>query len=391
MSDAMDHRKLHRIIYILVDQGEHELAHVVTMLYKDAKREHSDNVLFQSDRDNRARRMQIAHIILDESACFDIDLDKIAEIIWPNPIADEFSEIPDPLHLLHTQSRPAYNTPNGESSLEHVRADQLPPDMRHCTIVCKSCEQGHSWLTATNWLDFPCPQCEIERLRKSLRVVPVEWKWCAHSGCAYLADPGLENGYCMRHFHEGQPVATVDISAPTPPPVLCGFSWNHDHGQGCHDQTTCILLRNHEGCHTDDRGLHPEICGYKEQLGSRLWTCTRPKGHSDHHHLDDGVDIECGKEYPLMNDPRDASHFGRCALPSGHSGPCGYDGYSTAVRMQEASDGQLQSHRAEDICHKVATKENPTAPHVWVTQSEDDCSENQTCQCGAWRHLPKPR
>lgn len=35
----------------------------------------------------------------------------------------------------------------------------------------------------------------------------------------------------------------------------------------------------------------PEPCGYKEQLASRLWKCTRPRGHEGHHHLDDGTDI----------------------------------------------------------------------------------------------------
>ena len=43
---------------------------------------------------------------------------------------------------------------------------QLPDGMRHCTIVSKECEKGHGWLTATNWVDFPCPTCQIEMLRE---------------------------------------------------------------------------------------------------------------------------------------------------------------------------------------------------------------------------------
>lgn len=42
---------------------------------------------------------------------------------------------------------------------------QLPEGMKHCTIVCKECEKGHTRLTATNWVQHGCKQCEIEALQ----------------------------------------------------------------------------------------------------------------------------------------------------------------------------------------------------------------------------------
>jgi hypothetical protein len=42
---------------------------------------------------------------------------------------------------------------------------QLPDEMKQCAILFKECEKGHGRLTATNWIDHGCGQCEIERLR----------------------------------------------------------------------------------------------------------------------------------------------------------------------------------------------------------------------------------
>lgn len=39
---------------------------------------------------------------------------------------------------------------------------QLPEGMKHCTILAKQCAKGHSWLTATNWVPFDCPTCQVE-------------------------------------------------------------------------------------------------------------------------------------------------------------------------------------------------------------------------------------
>lgn len=53
-------------------------------------------------------------------------------------------------------------------------AAQLPDGMKHCTIVYKSCELGHGWLTATNWVQHGCPTCERNRLRDELAAVTKE-------------------------------------------------------------------------------------------------------------------------------------------------------------------------------------------------------------------------
>lgn len=41
---------------------------------------------------------------------------------------------------------------------------QLPDGMKHCTILFKECEKGHGRLTAMNWIDHGCRQCEFDRL-----------------------------------------------------------------------------------------------------------------------------------------------------------------------------------------------------------------------------------
>jgi hypothetical protein len=46
---------------------------------------------------------------------------------------------------------------------------QLPDGMKHCTILFKECEKGHGRLTATNWIDHGCQQCEIDRLKTANR------------------------------------------------------------------------------------------------------------------------------------------------------------------------------------------------------------------------------
>jgi len=46
--------------------------------------------------------------------------------------------------------------------------DQLPEGMKHCTIQFKECEKGHGRLTATNWVQHGCLQCEIDRLRSGI-------------------------------------------------------------------------------------------------------------------------------------------------------------------------------------------------------------------------------
>jgi len=42
---------------------------------------------------------------------------------------------------------------------------QLPATMQHCTIRVEECENGHTLLTATNWVAHPCPWCIHTKLR----------------------------------------------------------------------------------------------------------------------------------------------------------------------------------------------------------------------------------
>ena len=61
--------------------------------------------------------------------------------------------------------------------LEEVNADndrllaQLPADMQDCTILFKECEVGHGRLTAMNWIDHGCRQCEMDRLTTALQKI----------------------------------------------------------------------------------------------------------------------------------------------------------------------------------------------------------------------------
>lgn len=61
-----------------------------------------------------------------------------------------------------------------EDEVETLKAElvivrnQLPEDMKHCYIVAKSCDVGHSWLTATNWVQHGCPHCEKNQLREEI-------------------------------------------------------------------------------------------------------------------------------------------------------------------------------------------------------------------------------
>lgn len=43
---------------------------------------------------------------------------------------------------------------------------QFPREMRECTIVLMRCDLGHTWLTATNWIDHGCRTCERNSLRE---------------------------------------------------------------------------------------------------------------------------------------------------------------------------------------------------------------------------------
>jgi hypothetical protein len=47
---------------------------------------------------------------------------------------------------------------------------QLPEGMKHCTIVLRQCDAGHSSLTATNWIDHGCPHCRANALLERARL-----------------------------------------------------------------------------------------------------------------------------------------------------------------------------------------------------------------------------
>lgn len=55
--------------------------------------------------------------------------------------------------------------------IAHKVYDQLPDGMKQCTIKFVECDLGHSWLTATNWVQHGCPTCEINDLKDQLRQV----------------------------------------------------------------------------------------------------------------------------------------------------------------------------------------------------------------------------
>jgi hypothetical protein len=55
-----------------------------------------------------------------------------------------------------------------KTEIEQLKS-QLPEGMKHCTIEFKECEKGHGRLIATNWIDYGCQQCKIERLREHIR------------------------------------------------------------------------------------------------------------------------------------------------------------------------------------------------------------------------------
>ena len=47
--------------------------------------------------------------------------------------------------------------------------EQLPEQMKSCTIRLKECEKGHSWLTADNWIQYPCQICRAESAESALK------------------------------------------------------------------------------------------------------------------------------------------------------------------------------------------------------------------------------
>lgn len=52
--------------------------------------------------------------------------------------------------------------------------NKLPEEMKGCKIIFKSCSLGHGWLTATNWIDFPCPTCERKRIFEATKQAAMD-------------------------------------------------------------------------------------------------------------------------------------------------------------------------------------------------------------------------
>lgn len=51
---------------------------------------------------------------------------------------------------------------------------QLPEEMRHCTVVFEECTRGHGHLRGTNWTRNPCAVCERNEAREQLAAAQAE-------------------------------------------------------------------------------------------------------------------------------------------------------------------------------------------------------------------------
>jgi hypothetical protein len=98
--------------------------------------------------------------------------------VVPLSAADEIEEIRQRNEVFkreeYTGDFTSHYMASPKTSLEQVGADidrlleiiaerdaRFPEGMKYCKIVLKQCEAAHSWLTATNWVDHPCPWCSI--------------------------------------------------------------------------------------------------------------------------------------------------------------------------------------------------------------------------------------
>jgi len=54
--------------------------------------------------------------------------------------------------------------PDASRRIKQLKA-QLPLELQHSMILLKGCENGHTWLTASNWVDSgECPWCKMKEL-----------------------------------------------------------------------------------------------------------------------------------------------------------------------------------------------------------------------------------
>lgn len=113
-------------------------------------------------------------------------------------LAEECERMADGVYGLSAQGIAALRS---AAALLHEQAEenatlkqQLPDGMKHCTIKFMECELGHGRLTATNWIEHPCPTCalakkdaEIERLRDWI-IEAGDGQFCAHECGTFLLD-----------------------------------------------------------------------------------------------------------------------------------------------------------------------------------------------------------
>jgi len=68
--------------------------------------------------------------------------------------------------------------PDANRRIKQLKA-QLPPEMQSSKILLKSCEKGHSWLTAQNWAssaELDCPWCKIIDAQNRLAKICNEYR-----------------------------------------------------------------------------------------------------------------------------------------------------------------------------------------------------------------------
>lgn len=145
--------------------------------------------------------------------------------------------------------------------------------------------------------------CDLDRIAEIIWPVP-SVETCNEEILGWGLNCELLHGHPGPHYNSGmsqRPSDATRIFNPSTEPVAS------DPTQVPTPDHICVVQLDSErrllssfcakcGKHVADvawatQAPTQETCGYKEQLGSRLWKCTRSKGHSDHHHLDDGHDL----------------------------------------------------------------------------------------------------
>lgn len=97
------------------------------------------------------------------------------------------------------------------AEIEQLRT-QLPPTMQDCTIRFRECPVGHGWLTAKNWIQHDCAQCEIEQTQTELHWLRAFY----HSVVSYAESSVLLNDAEAAANHSQQRgIAPPRVTLPT--------------------------------------------------------------------------------------------------------------------------------------------------------------------------------